>query len=69
MKRFLARHIVCDGIDWLMVIAQFPDDLSSVELFPFKEELAATVFLEGKIEIVKSGDTYRIVRDGKPVKL
>lgn len=69
MKRFLARHIVCDGIDHFLSIAQFSDDFSSVEIFPYEKELASTIFLDGRIEIEKSGDCYRIIRDGIPVKI
>lgn len=69
MKRFLAHHISFGGIDYRMSVAQFPDDFSSVEIFPFREETASTYFLDGRISIRKSEDRYIIERDGRKIEL
>lgn len=69
MKRFLARHISFCGIDYRMSVAQFSDDFSSVEIFPFREETASTCFLDGRITIRKSEDRYIIEREGRGIDL
>ncbi len=67
MKRFLARHITFGDTDYRMSVAQFSDDFTSVEIFPFKEEIASTVFLEGKIVIRKVGKVFVVERNGRDV--
>lgn len=69
MKRFLAHHISFDDTDYRMSVAQFPDDFSSVEIFPFREETASTYFLDGTISIRRSEDRYIIERDGRKIDL
>lgn len=69
MKRLLAHNISFEGVDYRMSVAQFADDFSSVEIFPFREEMASTVFIEGSIIIRKSKDRFVIVREGRILDL
>lgn len=69
MKRFLARHIIFCDTDYYMSVAQFSDDFSSLEIFPFEEELAATVFLDGDIVIRKTDNIYVIERNGRIINI
>lgn len=69
MKRFLARHISLFGIDYPMSVAQFSDDFSSMEIFPFREEIASTCFIDGSITIRKIRDKYIIERDDRKIDL
>ncbi len=69
MKRLLARHIIFVDTDYQMSVAQFSDDFSSVEIFPFEEEIAGTVFLDGDIVIRKIDDIYVIERNGQIITI
>lgn len=65
MIRVLAHDILFDGTHHRMSIAQIADDFSSVTIFPFREEIAATAFVNGCICIRKIGETFIVERDGK----
>ncbi|MDE6691912.1 MAG: hypothetical protein K2K05_00840 [Muribaculaceae bacterium] len=69
MIRILAHDILFDGHHYKLSVAQFADDLSSVVIFPFREETASTYFLDGTISIRKSEDRYIIERDGRKIDL
>ncbi len=64
MKRFLARHIWFEGVDYGLSVAQFPDDFSSVEIFSFSEEIEGTSFIDGVVSISKTKDRFSIERNG-----
>lgn len=69
MKSILAHHIILDGADFRMSVARFSDDFSSVEIFPFRQETAGTVFVEGTVIVRKCGDIFVIEKNGKRVGL
>lgn len=69
MKRLLARNISFEGIDFHLSVAQFTDDFSSVEIFPFLEETESTVFIDGRVTIRKSADRFVVEKEGRIVDL
>ncbi|MDE6653763.1 MAG: hypothetical protein K2K37_05180 [Muribaculaceae bacterium] len=65
MIRILAHDILFDGHHYKLSVAQFADDLSSVVIFPFREEIAHTAFVDGCICILKVGDSFVVKKDGR----
>lgn len=53
-RKILAHEVIHDGISHRMAVAEISPDRQSVEIKPFDQECAGTVFVSGKAEVVSS---------------